>query len=290
MRVTVPDEIGLRLARADQGLKTLQNEVRDYLRKKPYTVGFEADPKHADRRRIFVRIDQEIPESVPIRISECVHHWRAALDNFAYILNCRHARRRHVSGSEFPIFLHSRDFAERTRAGVATRRSGLHKTRGLRPGAQAIIERLQPYNGGHVGDALWMLHELSNADKHRLLHTCGSVLEGSKYKVRHLDPGIQITKVRWVLGPVEDNATIGYLYIVKTGNPNAKMTVDFTLTYRIAFEDRTNDAGQPLPTNGQLINATMFAIRDGVWDACASLRRYAGRTGVVTLDSVPIAP
>lgn len=53
---------------------------------------------------------------------------------------------------------------------------------------------------------------------------------------------------------------------------------------------RRKDLGRPLPTNGQLINATMFDIRDGVWNACARLRRYAGRTGLVTLDSVPIMP
>jgi hypothetical protein len=289
VRVTVPDEVGLRLARADQELKALQNEVRSYLGKRPYTAGFEADPKHVDRRRIFVRIDEEVPEQVPIRVSECVHHWRAALDNFAYMITRRH-NSGHISGSEFPIFLDPVVYAERQTNGDPTRRSGLHKIRGMKPSAQGIIEELQPYNGGQVTDPLWMLHELSNADKHRLLHTCGTVLEGSNYAIRHLEPGVKITKARWIFGPVEDNATVGYLYVTKSGDPDAKMTVDFTLTYRVAFENRTNDAGQPLPTNGQLINTTMFEIRDGVWNACARLRRFAGHTCTTQLDSVSIAP
>jgi hypothetical protein len=287
VRVTVPDEIGLRLARADEELKTLQNEVRDYLRKKPYTVEIKPDPNFPNRRRLVVRIDDEIPEPIPIRISECVHHWRAALDNFAYIISRRHSG--HTSGSEFPIFLNAAMFSEQTRTGgLPTRPSGLHKIRGMKPSAQTVIERLQPYNGGQVTDPLWMLHELSNADKHRLPHSCGSVVEGSKYTIRHLEPGVQVTKVRWVLGPVISGTTVGYLYVVKSGDPDAKMTVDVTLTYRVAFQDRTNDAGQPLPTNGQLINTTMFEIRDGVWNACTRLRRFAGRIGVTTLESVPI--
>jgi hypothetical protein len=32
----------------------------------------------------------------------------------------------------------------------------------------------------------------------------------------------------------------------------------------------------------------MFEIRDGVWNACTRLRRFAGRIGVTTLESVPI--
>lgn len=136
---------------------------------------------------------------------------------------------------------------------------------------------------------LWMLHELSNADKHRLLNTYGSVLEGSTYAVDHLEPGIEIVKVRFILGPVKDNATIGYIYVRKT-DPDAKMTMKFNLSYRVAFENRTNDAGQPLPTNGQLVNVTSTLIRDAVWAACGRLAHSAGRSSVTSVRSASLPP
>jgi hypothetical protein len=245
VRITVPYEVGLRLTRADQELVALQDEVRSYLGREPYASGFEADPKYADRSRIVIRIKEPIPEQIPIRLSECIHHWRASLDNFAYIISRRHSG--HTSGSEFPIFLDPVVFAERQKNGLPGRRSGLYKIRGMKPSAQTVIERLQPYSGGQANDPLWMLHELSNADKHRLFHAMGSVLEGSTNCVRHVDPGVVIKKIRFIFGPVEDNATIGYIYRDKR-DPDANMTVTFNLTYRVAFGDRADDAGQPLPT------------------------------------------
>lgn len=287
VEITVPNEVGLRLARADQELVLLQRKVRNYLKGIPYSSGFEADPKRSDRRRIFVRVKKPVPEDIPICLSECVHQWRAALDNYAYIISRRHSG--HTTGSEFPIFLNAGDYHRVTRSGVPDRRSGVYKVRGMKSGAQAIIEALQPYHGGQMSDPLWTLHELSNADKHRLLNTCGSVLEGSTYTIRHLDPGAAILKVRFIFGPVKDNATIGYMYVRKT-DPDAKMTVTFKLTYRVAFEDHTNDKGQPLPTNGQLINKTTTLVRDAVWTACGRLSRYAGRTGVTRIKSLPLPP
>jgi hypothetical protein len=222
MQITVPHEVALRLTRADQELAALQTTVRNYLMKVPYSPGFEADPKRPDRRRVFVKIKEQLPDEIPIQLSECIHHWRASLDNFAYMISRRHSG--HTGGSEFPIFLDPAVYAERQKNGTPTRRSGLHKITGMKPAAQAAIERLQPFNRGKTSDPLWMLHELSNTDKHRLVHTYGSALGEFTYSVAHVDSGAVVKTIRALLGPVEDNATIGYIDVEKTADPDAKIT------------------------------------------------------------------
>lgn len=275
MRITVPREIGMRLQKADQELVTLQNEVKTFLQGVPYRSGVESDPDHPSRRRIVIRT-VPLPPQIPIRISECVHHWRASLDNFAYLITRRHSG--HTPRSEFPIFLDP----------VRFRKEGTKKIQGMKPTARVAIENLQPYNGDGPMDPLWMLHELSNADKHRLMHSVGAVLAGSSFEIVHLDPGAAINRVRFFPRPVRDGSTVGYLYIEKRGDPEAKMTLTFTHTYNLVFERRTNDMGQPLPTNDQRINVTTSRIRDAVWQAFWQLRRFAGRKDVATIESASL--
>jgi hypothetical protein len=190
--------------------------------------------------------------------------------------------------SEFPIFLDPHVFAETSKKGVPTPRSGLHKIRGMGPSSQKIIEALQPYNGAGRTDPLWMLHELDNADKHRIPNIAASVFKGSTYHIRREDPGLKIQSIRFFTGPVRDGATIGRVVLQKT-DPLAKMEIDFTLTYQIAFGERTDHSGQPLPTNRLPLNITTTLIRDAVWTACWRLRRFAGRRAATMVESVPFA-
>jgi hypothetical protein len=48
----------------------------------------------------------------------------------------------------------------------------LPKTEGIPAGAVKLIEATKPYKGGY--DNLWILHELNNIDKHRLLITAAA--------------------------------------------------------------------------------------------------------------------
>jgi hypothetical protein len=275
MQITVPREIGMRLVRADQELSALQHEIKSYMGTIPYHAGIEHDPDHPERRRIVTHT-KPLPVSIPIRISECVHHWRASLDNFAYLVSCRHSR--HTPRSEFPIFLDPVRFSK----------DGIKKINGMKPAAQTVIERLQPYHGDGVRDPLWMLHELSNADKHRLMHSVGGVLEVASYEIAHLDPGVVVTNVKFFHRAVKDGSTVGYVSVEKHGDPAGTFTLTFTFTYDLVFESRVNDVGQPLPTNGRRINVTTILMRDAVWDAFWRLRRFAGRTEVDTNESAPL--
>src|SRR5437667_11229671 len=60
-----------------------------------------------------------------------------------------------------------------------------NRIRGIDPKAQAIIEGLQPYQTGAAWrrHPLWLLTELSNLDKHRLLHVTSTAFSGI-----HIEP------------------------------------------------------------------------------------------------------
>jgi len=122
------------------------------------------DDVEARKRRWIVQIDRRPPL---IRwgalIGECLFNFRSALDHLVYdlaVANKGHPLPARVEENvEFPIFTKRAPDSEE-----------LHKRIGtLKPGAQRLIERMQPY-GRKNRAALKYLHELQNFDKHRTLH------------------------------------------------------------------------------------------------------------------------
>jgi hypothetical protein len=233
-----------------------------------------------------MRVKERPPDHILVRLSECVDNWLAALDMFASIISRRHSC--HNIDSGFPIFLDADDFGRTNGGKRPAPGSGLYKIRGMKPSAQAIIERLQPYNNGHENDPLWVLHELVDATKVITNEPVLAIVEGSTYKVGDIVPEIIIDCVDFLVGPAPDKTAIGHVLVNKWHRDLAAATT-FDLACALAFPDVTDGAGRPLPTNGRLINATTKLVRDAVWDTCWRLRFFTGRTGVTTIDSVPIA-
>jgi hypothetical protein len=286
MQIIVPQAVGLHLTRADEGIVALQSDIAAYLSRRPYRALVERDRAHSDRGRIVMRVKERPPDHILVRLSECVDNWLAALDMFASIISRRHSC--HNIDSGFPIFLDADDFGCTNGGKRPAPGSGLYKIRGMKPSAQAIIERLQPYNNGHENDPLWVLHELVDATKVITNEPVLAIVEGSTYKVGDIVPEIIIDCVDFLVGPAPDKTAIGHVLVNKWHRDLAAATT-FDLACALAFPDVTDGAGRPLPTNGRLINATTKLVRDAVWDTCWRLRFFTGRTGVTTIDSVPIA-
>jgi hypothetical protein len=286
MQIIVPQAVGLHLTRADEEIVALQSDIAGYLSRRPYRARVERDPARADRGRIVLRVKERAPNHILVRLSECVENWLAALDMFASIIARRHSG--HTTHSGFPIFLDAGDFGRTNGGRRPAPGSGLYQIRGMKPSAQAIIERLQPYNNGHENDPLWVLHELVEATKVITNEPVLAIVEGSTYKVGDIIPALIIEGVDFLVGPAPGKATIGHV-LVNKWHRDLAAAMTFDLACALAFPDMTDGAGRPLPTNGRLINATTKLVRDAVWDTCWRLRFFTGRTGVTTIDSVPIA-
>jgi hypothetical protein len=149
-----------------------------YLEDKPYEFTHDFYRKGGNNYELVSRI--RIRQHPPLRLSaifgEALYATRSALDHFIHQLAIDNgASGRDLERIEFPIFIDPDRFkgidhqgVQRVSGSIWTR-SGLYKTRSINPSAQAIIERLQPYQGRDCM-LLWHLQEFSNIDKHRHLH------------------------------------------------------------------------------------------------------------------------
>jgi hypothetical protein len=93
---------------------------------------------------------------------DVVQNLRTALDHLAY----------HLAQVGNPTVEPSRDVSfpiSRDAETHESRKAG--KVKGMREDAKKAIDALKPYKGGN--DALWLLHDLNNTDKHRFLLTVG---------------------------------------------------------------------------------------------------------------------
>ena len=221
----------LRLERAWEYLQRLEAECRGWLKPRPYRVYGELDPERRNKL-IKVEIFRAPPPELGLLIGDCLHNMRSALDNLVYDLAIAHRgfplSKSIAKGSQFPIFKDRDQFMGK----------GMNQIRGIHPDAKAIIESLQPYHRGEkfAFHRLWMLRELSNADKHRLLHPTLLQPSAMAYFADELD----VFDITWTLGPVENGAEIArYPY---SGEVGAEMDVKANFTFRIGFRQ-----GSPLP-------------------------------------------
>lgn len=155
-----------KLDRASEHLSAVNNELWTWLRDKPYQITHKFD-LNWQKYTIRIRATGRPPSRLSVLIGDCLYNIRSALDHLALALteaNCGCLPLAAAKQTEFPIFSKAALYAS----------NGVRAIRHMSPAAQAIIEGLQPYKAGEPKDwtaihPLWLLHELSNIDKHRTL-------------------------------------------------------------------------------------------------------------------------
>jgi hypothetical protein len=150
-----------RLGRADEHLETVRVSV-----KRVTDSGSDSIPGQFDHDRghhVFDVPRARFDEQFPLIVGDCIHNLRATLDYLACAL-VRTVTKQETDRTEFPIFV------ERAMT-PAERQSRIGD---VPQGAQALIEQLQPFNGGPARDPwqnpLALLYILSNRDKHRRIN------------------------------------------------------------------------------------------------------------------------
>ncbi len=158
----------MKLVRADEHLKALNNEVAAFLQIRPYEI---VTKKDIPAGNLYAQvIYRHAPSDLLLMlIGDVLHNLRSALDHLAWSL----AGTRADFYTEFPIFLDETRF----------RANGLRKMHDMPTPAQNIIESLQPYKGVHglpESEPLWLLQQLDIEDKH---HTLNLVAAGVDVRV-----------------------------------------------------------------------------------------------------------
>lgn len=194
--MTTVSTFTMKLVRADEHLKALNNEIATFLQIRPYEVVTKKDiPAGNLCARVIYR--HAPPARLLMLIGDVLYNLRSALDHLAWSLAGTKADRR----TEFPIFYEERGFLDR----------GREKSHDMPAPAQTTIESLQPYKGVHglpESEPLWLLQQLSIEDKH---HTLNLVAAGVDVRLdvstslRH--PAYGLTGRTGYL-PLEDGAEI----------------------------------------------------------------------------------
>jgi hypothetical protein len=140
-------------------IKTFGQENRQRLRSE-----YNAELK---RLSIVFADCKPIPPEISILVGEVLQQQRSALDFLVWQL-VEQAGNTPTNKNCFPIFI--------TRQGYETR--GKRVIQGVSTSASNLICGFQPFQKGVAAqrDALWMLHDLNNTDKHRVLIVAGAAM------------------------------------------------------------------------------------------------------------------
>lgn len=246
--MAVKSDFVIKFERARGHLDDLEKQLAAWANSGHHTVKNERDPAAGpDRFKVSVISDLVPREPFGALIGDVLHNLRGALDHLAFALAESYAGRPLpddiAKESEFPIF--ERDDA----------RAIAKKIRGIHPDAQAVIKSLQPYHKGKDCslDKLWILHALSNIDKHRLLivGTVSNVAAGFRLSgscnFQDLDVQVYDTMI--------EGETVVIRYRAIPIDRDKAMHVEFDPLLQIAFKT-------PLALNGKGVVRTLNDICD----------------------------
>lgn len=226
----------LKWDRTQAQLNALEAEIRDFVQgvDKPYTFTLNRNAETGEDC-IVINIVRQPPLMWSVQIGEIIHNLRSALDHMVYEIAATHAKGNVPAGTEFPIFVDEARFRSTKRGG------GLYKIRGLPRNAQASIEEIQPFQRKQAPrlHLLWVLQELSNWDKHRLLHIT-NVATGARNLSLKPSPGVKVD------GEIENGAELACFKVTGVPNGSGKVDMEGDIIYGIAFDK----AG---PGNGSLV-------------------------------------
>ncbi len=159
--------VDLKLARADFQVRTLCDQISTWTSQHPVNAKCELREERLGFRLILEDFTEPPPlDEWGLLLGECVHNLRSALDNLAFALSrlqCDPPQNPKIIA--FPIYKNEKKFDE----------GGRSRIKQMPAEAASLIEQLQPFQrerddveGTPDTDALIMLQELNNEDKHRV--------------------------------------------------------------------------------------------------------------------------
>ncbi len=223
-------------ARAFEHIKTLNEDMLGFFHSHRYAVGghYKADTGEIDLYATSVAGKFPIVEW-GVRIGDCVHNLRSALDHAVWQLALVHLQRNPTDDEarsiQFPIADTRRRFQD---AGVRPFLSDTHFQ---------WLDQYQPYKAGNQAShhKLAILRELSNTDKHRVVHAAAVVPEGFDLEFTDTSGVVSYESIELYVGePLKDDTPIGRLHGVVVDGPDPRMDAQGPFTVGVVFDDPTN--------------------------------------------------
>jgi hypothetical protein len=245
----------LKLVRAGEHLDALEQRIRTYSRAASHQLIAEPNGKHT------VHIGDQPPPDIGILVGEIVYQLRSSLDHLAFDLVKINSRGIVLPAGwekrcEFPLLFSiptkgnppvpckplPRDWFDKTLPGISDE-------------AFTTIESLQPYRRLGVTNALRLIADLSNIDKHRHLHvTVAKVAVNRHYQLRD---GTRHDSTR---GGFEDGAQIE----LPDEDIHGVVEVKITLLPYVTFDEPTVGDGVATLEVENVLKVCLQAVADFV--------------------------
>jgi hypothetical protein len=226
----------LKLGRANVHLESLKEQVQRFIDGNPYGAVAEYDgqtEKCVLRTQIFV----PPPQDWGIIIGDIAHNLRSALDQLVWQLACTQTATP-FDKTAFPIFDVFTKYRDNGRIVIQN----------LTPRQKTLVRRLQPYHRGNraIEHPLWLLQNINNTDKHRVIQTIGAVFDVRGLGFGNLW-GFDLYNMNVYGGQrLEEGAPIADFTLVQTA-PDARMDMHPEIIPTIEFGKGSNTVeGMPL--------------------------------------------
>lgn len=218
----------LKLDRAWQHLTPLEDEVEEFLRRRPHEFDYRFD----DNLRIFyvwVTPTEQPPPQWSIAVGDVLHNLNSSLDHLVCSLAHLADPEDECRTTEFPIYT-TQELFESKRARLLAN---------VPQRAQGLIEELQPFRSPDDPEThvLEILRRFHNIDKHRRLHLVASNAREALYTPPHPD----IEPIRMYVGPVRERTELAAFHVPRhvegIGKVNIDAVFDVVIDERIGPED-----------------------------------------------------
>jgi hypothetical protein len=218
-----------KLARSGNVFEQLTATLGAYLGRRPFAPEGAYEPASHDWVVRF-RVREEPPIECAVIIGDVVHNLRSALDHLAWQLVLANGAEP-TARTQFPIYSTEQSYrAERAQQLLA----------GMSDEDKTAIESFQPFRQEAAENRpheLAVLQELSNVDKHRVVHATLIQTAGSSFTVYGLDDASGIGPLCPQFGLLEDGAELARIELVPAGD-SPRVQVDANLELDFAFADQ----------------------------------------------------
>jgi hypothetical protein len=202
-------------------LKLLDDECRAVLESKPFCVVSDFDQDSGCHVLRFRARENVFSKKLGLRVGDAVHNARSALDQAVWLIACRSnpiellwepGIARKIS---FPVLRDKKQFPKHRLMPFIT------------DDAKSVLDSLQPYQRGRMGQAMDDLDTLWNIDKHRVIHQSAAQLDishigfrpGSVFIERHLIESSPETTWFPLKGTLEDGTKIATIRFADGAGP-----------------------------------------------------------------------
>lgn len=213
-----------KIARAKEHFADLELRIKQFIDLDPYEQFIEDDPDRAGFKVHKIRLTKPLPESIGNILGDLVGNLRSSLDNASYAIAV-------ASGKTDPKFT-SFPFAG-SRDQMA---QSLGRSKDLPKEIHSLFCGFQPYLGGD--DLLWLLNEICNSDKHKIVTPLGA-------GVIRRNTSIRTTGFFEMPDPPIWDRTKNEMVVVTLG-PDTKFEYNFEFHIFVIFHDIRLVDGRPI--------------------------------------------